>query len=108
MCGAVPHVRFGPIADLLRGTFGHAHEHRDRLNLVMITHDLNFADAVFEDTVPMGEFFVAQPKGTIRYHRQNPIERISHACSANAAVVRLESFPTFCASFANPFDRPAF
>ena len=30
----------------------------------MITHDLNVADLVLEDTVPMGEFFVVQPKGT--------------------------------------------
>ena len=39
-------------------------KHRDPSNLVMITHDLNIADAVLEDTVPMGEFFVLQPKGT--------------------------------------------
>src|SRR5262245_23065965 len=31
--------------------------------LVMITHELNIADVVLEDTVPMGEFFVVQPKG---------------------------------------------
>jgi hypothetical protein len=30
----------------------------------MITHDLNIADVVLEDTVPMGEFFVLQSKGT--------------------------------------------
>jgi len=30
----------------------------------MITHDLNISDVVLEDTVPMGEFFVVQPKGT--------------------------------------------
>ena len=39
-------------------------KHRDRSNLVMITHDLNIADVVLEDTVPMGEFFVVQPKGS--------------------------------------------
>ena len=39
-------------------------KHRDPSNLVMITHDLNIADVVLEDTVPMGEFFVVQPKGT--------------------------------------------
>jgi|SRR3974390_849351 len=40
-------------------------KHRDlSSNLVMITHDLNISDVVFEDTVPMGEFFVVQPKGT--------------------------------------------
>jgi len=38
-------------------------EHSDASNLVMITHDLNIADVVLEDTVPMGEFFVLQPKG---------------------------------------------
>jgi phosphohistidine phosphatase SixA len=38
-------------------------KHRDTSNLVMITHDLNIADVVLEDTVPMGEFFVVQPKG---------------------------------------------
>ena len=38
-------------------------KHRDPSNLVMITHDLNIADVVLEDTVPMGEFFVLQPKG---------------------------------------------
>ena len=31
--------------------------------LVMITHDLNIADVVLEDTVHMGEFFVVQPNG---------------------------------------------
>jgi phosphohistidine phosphatase SixA len=39
-------------------------KHSDRSNLVMITHDLNISDVVFEDTVPMGEFFVVQPKRT--------------------------------------------
>ena len=39
-------------------------KHRDPSNLVMITHDLNIADVVLEDTVPMGEFFVVQPKGS--------------------------------------------
>jgi phosphohistidine phosphatase SixA len=39
-------------------------KHRDPSNLVMITHDLNIADVVLEDTIPMGEFFVVQPKGT--------------------------------------------
>jgi phosphohistidine phosphatase SixA len=39
-------------------------KHRDPSNLVMITHDLNISDVVLEDTVPMGEFFVVQPKGT--------------------------------------------
>jgi broad specificity phosphatase PhoE len=38
-------------------------KHHDASNLVMITHDLNIADVVLEDTVPMGEFFVVQPKG---------------------------------------------
>jgi phosphohistidine phosphatase SixA len=38
-------------------------KHRDLSNLVMITHDLNIANVVLEDTVPMGEFFVLQPKG---------------------------------------------
>lgn len=38
-------------------------EHRDPSNLVMITHDLNISDVVFEDTVPFGEFFVLQPHG---------------------------------------------
>jgi phosphohistidine phosphatase SixA len=37
-------------------------KHRDPSNLVMITHDLNIANVVLEDTVPMGEFFVVQPK----------------------------------------------
>src|SRR5262249_210369 len=35
---------------------------RDLSNLVMITHDLNISDVVLEDTVPMGEVFVLQPK----------------------------------------------
>ena len=39
-------------------------KHRDQSNLVMITHDLNIADVVLEDTVSMGEFFVIQPNGT--------------------------------------------
>src|SRR5215510_3274086 len=39
-------------------------KHRDPSNLVMITHDLNIADVVLEDTVPMGEFFVVQPQGS--------------------------------------------
>src|SRR5215831_7874897 len=39
-------------------------KHRDPSNLVIITHDLNISDVVLEDTVPMGEFFVLQPKGT--------------------------------------------
>jgi phosphohistidine phosphatase SixA len=38
-------------------------KHRDDSNLMMITHDLNIADVVLEDTVPMGEFFVVQPNG---------------------------------------------
>ena len=38
-------------------------KHRDPSNLVMITHDLNIANVVLEDTVPMGEFFVVQPNG---------------------------------------------
>jgi phosphohistidine phosphatase SixA len=38
-------------------------KHRDDSNLMMITHDLNIADVVLEDTVPMGELFVVQPKG---------------------------------------------
>jgi phosphohistidine phosphatase SixA len=38
-------------------------KHRDRSNLVMITHDLNIANFVLEDTVPMGEFFVVESKG---------------------------------------------
>ena len=38
--------------------------HHDPSNLVMITHDLNIANVVLEDTVPMGEFFVVQPNGT--------------------------------------------
>jgi phosphohistidine phosphatase SixA len=39
-------------------------KHRDFSNLVMVTHDLNISDVVLEDTVPMGEFFVVQPRGT--------------------------------------------
>jgi len=39
-------------------------KHRDPSNLVMITHDLNVADVVLEDTIPMGEFFVLQRRGT--------------------------------------------
>jgi len=39
-------------------------QHRGPSNLVMITHDLNIANIVLEDTVPMGEFFVLQPHGT--------------------------------------------
>src|SRR5215475_2977078 len=39
-------------------------KHRDPSNLVIVTHDLNIADVVLEDTVAMGEFFVLQPKGT--------------------------------------------
>jgi phosphohistidine phosphatase SixA len=38
-------------------------KHRDPSNLVMITHDLDIANVVLEDTVPMGEFFVLQPNG---------------------------------------------
>jgi phosphohistidine phosphatase SixA len=38
-------------------------KHHDPSNLVMITHDLNIANVVLEDTVPMGEFFVLQPNG---------------------------------------------
>ncbi len=38
-------------------------QHNDPSNLVMITHDLNIANVVLEDTVPMGEFFVVQPNG---------------------------------------------
>lgn len=38
-------------------------KHHDAPNLVMITHDLNIANVVLEDTVPMGEFFVVQPNG---------------------------------------------
>ena len=29
----------------------------------MISHDLNISNIVLEDPVPMGEFFVVQPKG---------------------------------------------
>jgi phosphohistidine phosphatase SixA len=39
-------------------------KHRDASNLIMITHDLNIADLLLEDTVPMGEFFVIQPNGS--------------------------------------------
>jgi phosphohistidine phosphatase SixA len=39
-------------------------KHHDPSNLVMITHDLNIANVVLEDTVAMGEFFVVQPNGT--------------------------------------------
>ncbi|MDA8128763.1 MAG: histidine phosphatase family protein [Betaproteobacteria bacterium] len=38
--------------------------YRGPSNLVMITHDLNIANVVLEDTVAMGEFFVLQPKGS--------------------------------------------
>ncbi len=38
-------------------------KHHGPSNLIMITHDLNIADLVLEDTVPMGEFFVVQPNG---------------------------------------------
>lgn len=38
-------------------------KHHDPSNLVMITHDLNIANVVLEDTVPMGEFIVVQPNG---------------------------------------------
>jgi phosphohistidine phosphatase SixA len=36
--------------------------HRDSSNLVMITHDLNIANVVFEPPI-VGEFFVVQPNG---------------------------------------------
>ncbi len=39
-------------------------KYHDARNLVMITHDLNIADILLEDTVPMGVFFVVQPKAT--------------------------------------------
>ncbi len=39
-------------------------QHRDASNVVLITHDLNIADVVLEDTISMGEFFVVQSKGT--------------------------------------------
>jgi phosphohistidine phosphatase SixA len=39
-------------------------KHQGPSNLIMITHDLNIADLVLEDSVPMGEFFVVQPKGS--------------------------------------------
>jgi phosphohistidine phosphatase SixA len=38
-------------------------KHHDPSNLVMITHDLNIANVVLEDTVPMGEFFVVKSNG---------------------------------------------
>jgi phosphohistidine phosphatase SixA len=38
-------------------------KHHDPSNLVMITHDLNIANVVLEDTIPMDEFFVVQPNG---------------------------------------------
>jgi hypothetical protein len=38
-------------------------KHRNRSNLVMITHDLNISDILLEPTVHMGEFFVLQPNG---------------------------------------------
>jgi phosphohistidine phosphatase SixA len=38
-------------------------KHHAPSNLVMITHDLNIANVVLDDTVPMGEFFVVQPNG---------------------------------------------
>jgi broad specificity phosphatase PhoE len=37
--------------------------HHGPTNLVLITHDLNIANIVLEDTVAMGEFFVLQPNG---------------------------------------------
>jgi phosphohistidine phosphatase SixA len=37
-------------------------KYRDSSNLVMITHDLNIANVVFEPPV-MGEFFVVEPNG---------------------------------------------
>ena len=37
-------------------------KHRDPSNLVMITHDLNISNIVFEPAL-MGEFFVLQPNG---------------------------------------------
>ena len=39
-------------------------KYRDPPNLVMITHDLNIANVVLEDTVQMGEFFVVQSNGS--------------------------------------------
>jgi phosphohistidine phosphatase SixA len=39
-------------------------KHRDPLNLVMITHDLNISNIVLEPTINMGEFFVLQPNET--------------------------------------------
>jgi phosphohistidine phosphatase SixA len=38
-------------------------KHRELPNLVMITHDLNISNIVFEPTVHMGEFFVLEPNG---------------------------------------------
>jgi phosphohistidine phosphatase SixA len=38
-------------------------KYRDAPNLVMITHDLNIANVVLEDTVQMGEFFVVHSNG---------------------------------------------
>ena len=38
-------------------------QYRGPSNLVLITHDLNISNIVFEDSVDMGEFFVAQPNG---------------------------------------------
>ena len=38
-------------------------KYRGPSNLVMITHDLNIANIVLEDTVAMGEFFVVQSSG---------------------------------------------
>ena len=38
-------------------------KHHGPSNLVMITHDLNIANVVLEDTVPMGEFIVVQSNG---------------------------------------------
>ena len=38
-------------------------KHRDRSNLVMITHDLNIARIVLEPA-DMAELFVVQPNGT--------------------------------------------
>jgi len=37
--------------------------HHAPTNMVIITHDLNIAGIVLEDTVRMGEFFVVEPKG---------------------------------------------
>ena len=38
-------------------------QYRGPSNLVMITHDLNISNIVYEDSVDMGEFFVLQPNG---------------------------------------------